>query len=476
MKKIISFFTQRTNSYFSNQYFILGLIYLFFFSYFLQVKLIGNDDFFINSLGKDIPLKNAFYMNARITSNLFGALLAKFNLIIWKVGTPFIMTLLIYSLSSIIIGRNKVTDKSRINIYIFVFLSMLYIYPFVFTSSVFWVAGSVSYIWPVSIGIYSFLHYIKFYKDQKLSFWKVILFLISAFYAAFGQEQISALLSSFSVLFVTYYFFEKRKIVSKYLIIQTIIYICGTIFLMSPFSHVKMQHDINLYYPDFLNITTYDKVYRGLIWLCNQLFNKDRFLIIIFLFLLILYNFKVNVNKISKSLITFLLLVPISILILSVIPVESTLNALLRDVPHLHKINFDSCIRELLVFDVKKYSFTSPIEYIRFIFWTFYLIAIPILTFFMGKEKTFNFRLFIILSAAFASSSIMFFAPSIYESKHRVFLTMDILIVLCIGLLFTKIDLHNSRLMRFFTLYSIYPVLIYFTLHWLWFSGYFVMH
>jgi hypothetical protein len=449
---------------------------LFFVSYFLQVILIGNDDFFINSLGKDIPLKNAFYMNARITSNLFGALLAKFNLIIWKICTPFIITLLIYSLSTMIIGKNELPNKLKNKIYLFVFLSMLYIYPFVLTSSVFWVAGSVTYIWPISVGFYSFLHFIKSYNNQKISFWNVIIFLISAFYAAFGQEQISALLSSFSILFIIYYFFEKKKVVNKYLVIQTIIYMCGTIFLVSPFSHVKMQHDIHLYYPDFLSITFYDKVYRGLIWLCNQLFNKDKLLIIIFLFLLILYNLKVNVNKISKSLITFLLLLPFSILIISLIPIESTLNALLRDIPHFHKINFDSYIKELLVFDVKKFSFTSPIEYLRFIFWAFYLIAIPVLILFMGKEKTFNYRLIIILIAAFASSSIMFFAPSIYESKHRVFLTMDILIVLCIGLLFNKLNFYNSNLKRFFTLYSIYPVLIYFTLQWLWFSGYFIMH
>lgn len=463
-----------------NQYFTLGLIYLFYFSYFLQIKLVDPDDFFAKSLGDTIPLKNALYMNARISTNFFAALLSKFDLILWKVLTPLVITVLIYSLSTIIILKEKITIESKNKLYFFVFLTMLYVYPLVLTSSIFWVAGSFSYIWPISIGFFSFLHFIRFYNNQKVGALNIVLFLIASFYAAFGQEQISALLSVFSLFFLLYYYFEKRKFVNKYLFIQTIIYICGTLFLLfSPLNFGRLQNDINIWYPEFSNLSSYDKIFRGLIWLCNQLFNKDKFLIIIFLIFLVIYNLKYN-SKTKKRLITILLALPLSILILSCIPIDSILHIFTRDIPHFQrgvfKLRFDPIIRKLIIFDDKKYFFSNPIEYIKFFFWVLYLFLIP-LTILLFEKKSFKYINSIIFIAGLLSSSIMFFAPSIYASAHRVFLVMDILFVLSIGLLFKESILINKfNIKRFFIIYSIYPALCYITLQWIWWNDYFILY
>jgi hypothetical protein len=461
---------------------ILFLLYIIFLSIIVHVTIACPDDLQLEGLFSNFSIKYLFGINGRVVPIFIAGLLTSKSLIIWKVCTPFFFVLLVYSISKMIIGANKDYIKNTSEIILFVSLTFFYLYPLVLTSSMFWLAGSYVYLWPVSLGFYSFLHFIKYSNNEKIKTLNIVLFLFSAFYAAFAQEQISVLLSSFSILFIFYFFIIKRKRFNKYLLLQTIIYISGTLLLLlSPSNHLRFQSDIMTWYPEFSNLSFWDKLFRGCLWLIDQLFNKEKFIVIIILILLFIYNLRFNISKFKKNVINISIVLPLSILLLSCLPLEAILDKLAREIPHfqrgIFKFSFDSWIKEFISFNIYNYSFSKPFEFIHFAFWLFYMIYLPLITFFVGKERLFKIIALLIIVAGLFSSSIMFFAPSIYVSAHRVFFAMDVLLVLFCGLLYNKtIIINNNSRFKFLIFYAIYPTMLYITLQWIWRVRYFILY
>lgn len=474
--------TELNEKFYLRSNWLLFLIYIMFFSIIIHVEIACPDDLFFNRLFNDISIQQVLGINARIVSNFVAGLLTTKSLIIWKVCNPFFFILLVYSISKMIIGVNKDYIKNTSEIILFVSLTFFYLYPLVLTSSMFWLTGSYIYLWPVSLGFYSFLHYIKYSNNEKIKTWNIVLFLISAFYAAFAQEQISILLSSFSILFISYFSILKRRRFNKYLLIQTVIYICGTLFLLLfPSNYTRFQSEIMTWYPDFSNLSFFDKIFRGSIWLLNQLFNKEKFIIIIILILLFIYNIRLNISKFKRNLIIISIVLPLSILLLSCLPLETILDKLTREIPHFHrgvfKIPFDSYIKGFISFNIYNYSFSKPLEFFRFVFWLFYMIYIPFITLIIGKNRLFKIITFLIIIAGLFSSSLMFFSPTIYASAHRVFFAMDVLLILLCGLLYNKtIIISNKSRLRFLILYAIYPTVFYLTLQLIWWNRFFILY
>jgi len=464
------------NNLFESKFKVLGLIWLILITYMIQVELTQGDDTYINSLGVTEPLSRAFTMTARFTSNLWGAFISKFNLVFWKIGTPFVLTLLIYSISNIIILNKNSDQKTSNRLHLLIFILLLYIYPMVLTSAAFWVAGSITYIWSVSLGFYSFLHFIKFYRKDDVSNISITFFFITALFASFGQEQISVLLTVSSFLFIILYYIKNRKFVNKPIIIQTLIYLIGTLNLVSPFSETRLANDVFLYYPDFPVLTLFDKIFRGSIWLINHLFFKEKFLLIFLLVLLIIYNLKYNFNEKIKCFLLPLLSIPLLIIGLSLIPFDAIINILAREIPHNYNFNISNGINKLIAFDVRDYHLNSFFEKVKYGIWLFYLFFIPLSLILNRGNIKFNFFISTIIFAAYCSASVMFFAPSIYESKHRVFLLTDILLILAIGFLYFHMFANTNIPRWFWFILFLYPLFIYFLLNWQWMSGYYVMH
>ena len=461
---------------------LLFIIYLIFFSISIHAEVTDPDDLYFSKLFKNISILQVLGINARIVPNFVAGLLISKSLIIWKVFTPFLFVLLIYSIIKMIISTNEKNKQNISGIILFVTLTFAYIYPLVLTSSMFWIAGSFIYLWPVSIGCYSFLHFTLLSNNKEVKLWKMVLFLISAFYAAFSQEQISLILSVFSIIFIIYFSIIKHRPFNRYLMIQTFIYICGTLFLLLyPSSHSRFQSEIITWYPEFSNLTIWDKIFRGSIWLFDQLFNKEKFIIIIILALLFIYNLRYCILRRTKIIIGMILALPLSILLLSSLPVDTFIDKLGRGIQYfqggIFRISFDSYLLDFISFNVKNYHFSSSFEYIRFFFWLFYLVCIPLVTFFIGKDRQFQLITFLIIVAGMLSSSLMFFSPTIYASGHRIFFPMDVLFVLFCGLLYNKAGINrNQRQSKFLFIYSVYPAILYITLLWIWRNGYSVLY
>lgn len=185
------------------------------------------------------------------------AVLARQNMIIWKILDIIIYTSGVYYIIKLV---NKRYSKKIAFFGILLFL----MYPFYEMASAGWISTTLNYSWCFALGMISFIPLIYESQGEKVNGYVYIISFLALLYAT-NQEQSGALIFGFNLLYLINSLINKRDI-NKFNVLAIAVSAAALIFIFTcPGNSIRFAHEVSYWYPEFANFTIIEKSYLGLV-------------------------------------------------------------------------------------------------------------------------------------------------------------------------------------------------------------------
>lgn len=217
----------------------------------------GDDLIFTHSLDK---LSLTEFLGARYltwSSRIFieAALVSLVKVpFLWKVLDTLICVLIVWALSKLFASGNIY----RCNIII---CCLFFMYPFLHMGTAGWMATTINYLWPLGLGLVSFIPLKKIFLGQSLQKWEYPFYSLGLLYGA-NLEQMSAVIFGIYATFTLIFYLLKKN--NIYVWVQTGLSIISLIFiLLSPGNKVRFESEVPTWFPDFEQLSFFRKFEIG---------------------------------------------------------------------------------------------------------------------------------------------------------------------------------------------------------------------
>lgn len=409
------------------------ILYIFLYLYHLVITLYPGDDIKYSQLSNSYTLLDwlsyrYFNWSGRMFPDALAYLLLDNEVWLWRLLNPLVLIILSYSIIRLI--KKNVSFKDVI----VAFLLVGFFAQNVLSSGVFWITGSLNYLWPITFAVIAMIPFAdRVFKNEsienKVSFY---IYLILGFLSSFGNEQVALCMSCFSVISLIYLYIRNKIIDKKLIIISGIILLGTSILLLAPGNQIRWVKEVNFWFPGFDHLSIKDHFYIGIIWMYGELFNDMKYLVLLLSFIVILISFKHPLlQKNWLSMIFTILFGAIIYLHITGYYFENLYNF--------------SYIKE---FRLTESLFTMKIDLqffialLPYIFWTVYSLLLMYLILKISKNKIF---MFLCIAASVATLGVMFFSPTIYGSGNRVLTVASVIISIIVCQLIINNKLNQNR-------------------------------
>ncbi|MEH7414521.1 DUF6056 family protein, partial [Neobacillus drentensis] len=414
------------------KWFILLIVYFLIYLFHFVVKKFPGDDLLFSKATQNSTLMHwlfnrYFHWSARIFSDTMVYFFLAHRVWLWRLINPIFLLVLCYSV--VRIWRKKVTLLE-----ILIVLAILgYFAQNILSSGVFWITGSMYYLWPITLGLIAMIPYAdKVFRDFELqNKYMFLLYFVSGFFASIGNEQVSLCLSCFAILTHIALVFQKKE-QDKKLLLMTGFMIIGTlIMILSPGNKVRTVAETAYWFPTFGELSLKDHFYIGTIWGYKKIFSDMKYILYLLSVITLITYFK---NDKLKQNIIFRLFTCIFVIVL-ILQLEGIAQGLLHNFEEIRKFHFSET---LLSFHLTKAFLKAIFPYL---FWTLYSFMFIYLLLQNTKFKTFT--LFGVL-AVIGTLVVMFFSPTIYGSGNRVLTVGSVILTVIIMGKITENRLINN--------------------------------
>ncbi|WP_318507043.1 DUF6056 family protein [Bacillus sp. T3] len=330
---------------------------------------------------------------------------------LWRILNSIFFMILAYGLVRLI--KKEVTKLE----FIFALLVVAYINEGILNNGLFWITGTMNYLWPIALGIVAMIPFANKILgiDPVLSNKSLVIYVLSGIIASISNEQVAMCMSTFALIFliVTYI---KYKLIDKKLLFFTILILLGTcILIFAPGNAVRWDNEVERWFPGFDQFSLKTKLHLGFIWLYGQLFVVMRNIILLLSLTVFILCYKEK--DITKyRYIFYVFSAQLFVLISSIILNRNVLY-------NFGLINSYRISQNILQ------PWTSDIGFLLalfpYVFWTLFSFCLVILTL---KKSKHPFFIFLCLAAAVTTLIMMFFSPTIYASIERPLVVGSVLI------------------------------------------------
>ncbi|MFC4800155.1 DUF6056 family protein [Neobacillus sp. GCM10023253] len=413
------------------------LLYLIIYSYhFIVVKYPG-DDYYFSRISSEMTIIEWLYSrytewSSRLFPDAVAYLLLDDKVWLWRLVNPI---LLIFLAASIVrIWKRNISLRE-----VLIVLAIIgFFAQNVLSSGVFWITGSMNYLWPITLGVLAMIPFAdKIFRNISLTNnYSFIFAIFFGFLASVGNEQVSLCLSSFAIL-SHLALLSKKQSPDKKLLILTITMMIGTgLTLLAPGNKERWVQEAAYWYPGFKNLTLKDHLYLGTIWAFGKIFFDLKYLLFLASSITIITCFKSSTVKNNFIFKLFMMMFSATIMMyLSGIGLE-------RLYQFTNIKNFDFSANLLSPFTMKKSFILAVFPYL---YWTAYSLLLGYL---MIKSTGYKVFVFISLLAFVATLAVMFFSPTIYGSGNRVLMASSVIL----GIVITGKILENNLVKNAFYL------------------------
>ncbi len=277
-------------------------------------------------------------------------------------------------------------------------LILLLFYPIMHMSSAGWIATSLNYSWPLSIGLY-ILYYVKRIVEKKnISVVGYILAIIGSFFA-FNQEQMCAIATVILLLSIIKAFFEKAKWIS---IIPFFLISIMNLFavVIAPGNALRKEIEIANWMPEYSNYNLLEKLYLGFQNMMNHFCCTPNIILGIFVATIFVIYIKKN-KSIASYIIGYFPILYLTIFI--VFPDNNPITTVFSGLNSIETIK----------------SISGVVNFILAVAFVVCLL-LQCISIFDDIEK--KIIIVLILGAGFCSSIVLGFSPTLYASGERIFL------------------------------------------------------
>ena len=198
-----------------------------------------------------------FNWSSRLIIDTVLAILARYNMIIWKILDVIIYTSGVYYIIRLV---DKNCSKKIAYFGVLLFL----MYPFYEMASAGWISTTLNYSWCFAFGIISFIPLIYEIQGEKANKYIYIISFLALLYAT-NQEQSGALIFGFNLLYLVNSLINKKAI-NKFNVLALAVSAGALIFIFTcPGNAVRFAHEVSYWYPEFADFTILEKSYLGLV-------------------------------------------------------------------------------------------------------------------------------------------------------------------------------------------------------------------
>jgi hypothetical protein len=436
----------------------LILLYLVLYSYHFVVTKYPGDDYKFSKVSQSTPIVHWLYTRYNEWSGrLFPDAMAYFFLDhkvwLWRLINPLMLMALAYCIIRIWRKEIKALD---------LLVSLMVIGYFaqnVLSSGIFWITGSMNYLWPITLGLITMIPYAdKVFTEQAIfKNYHFILCLFFGIFASVGNEQAALCMSSFAILSHIAVFLQKKG-QDKKLLFLTLWIIAGTcILLLAPGNKLRYIDEAAYWYPGFGNLSIREHFYMGTIWAFEKLFFDMKYLILIMSVITIIIYFK-------KVHLTNNWLFKLFIFVISVVAISHITGKGLDVLYNFNEIrNFDLSAS---LTSVSAFKGPFLLALFPYSFWTLYSF---LLIYLLVKNSTHPLFVLFCLVAMAATLIVMFFSPTIYGSGNRTLTVASVLI----GLVTMGKILEDKLINRLFylSILGLLPLINLSLMFYKWLSG-----
>ncbi len=397
-----------------------------------------------NTWGGRITVDTAFYY-------VFNP---SFGVVIWRLVNPLIFLLLFYTLA-----RYAVRERDRQTLSLFTILAaslVVLISGSILIELSFWITGSISYLWPVTLGLYSLLplwRRVLFEEETRVN----LSHFLAGIFALNGLEQMALFITTLAIILLVILYIKKKPLPRSLIVLLAVFIVSSLVLFVAPGNQGRFNASVINYFPGFDHFSLLEKLLIGIEFLFISILSFNRIILVLFMSVLLAVMIKEVITKQDKFAFVFgvYLLFGLSLLVFSY---EASLGK------HLSYwfFNFDNLIqydRELAnAFILMNGRFFISI--FSMLFWGVLLfIGVPLAIFRLQQKKPIEYILYLcVYFGAFATLFMMIASPSIYASGYRVRFPYTILLILCL-LLLIKFAIPQNQTFQVGRLFAIVPVL-----------------
>lgn len=419
------------------------LILLFVLELFLTIFITPNtydDEWFIKQITDElnvetneviehsIPefLENRYHnWSSRIIIEFVLCSVLKTSKYLWILIQCLMAVLACYSLSKLFVKE----DKTKNN---FMLMSMILIYPYYTMHQTGWASTSINYLWPLATGLFALIPIKKAWDNEKIKWWQFPLYWAALIFAA-NQEQMSALILGFYLVFTALMIARKDKKAKAYMFINTILALISIVFILTcPGNEIRQAEELYRF-KGYEMLSFIEKFVLGFTSTFGNIIEKQNTVYVLLTTLMVLYVFINYKEKLYR--------VVASIPLLSVLLLGTFLPILNGMFPYLS--TFSNLVTEknvlLTVANCNNIYYTFPII---FAFGNFICIGMTLLLIFKTLKSNVALLTFL---AGLASRIIIAFSPTVFLSKTRTMIFFDFSMIVVAYLIWEKLSKEKDH-------------------------------
>ena len=284
-----------------------------------------------------------------------------------------------------------------------------------------WGATTINYLWPMVFCLPSFIADKKVIEKRKLGKKFQIFSIITLI---IGTDVEFAWTFSFIMTVMTFLLVRKQKDVLLYYFCKFFILIAAFLkIILCPGNSVRFFSEVSSWFPDFLTLSIFDKIYLGTVSTASYLLSRSNLIFGVIVIIFLYLSIKTVKSHFFKGYVAMLLLLKIV-----------SINA--ENQNNIWSI-FHGGARITIM------NATSLANYLSFILSGLVLIGVIVLILVLYGRCRKTYYLLSWYLAGLGARMIMIFSPTLYASSFRTFLPLDIsligiAIVLCKDIVFVS--------------------------------------
>lgn len=395
-------------------------------------RAVGSDDYaFITQIkphatALDWVLHRYETWSGRIFAEFFVYVFTSLPLYLWKIVSIVMYALFSFMLFAYYVLFAKKRSHQTDYLMLFYTLSL----PFVIntpmlTEGVFWVTGAMNYFWITTIALVAF-YPVAFYvaRGHRPGWLITAIGLLGAMVAASSQEQVGIVLLTLTLI-ATFacgglYMKRIRHTIPLYPILFSLVTV-GAFFVgfLSPGNDARLHHEMINRLPDFYTLPFIEHLVYAYRWILDSIINQYGALLLVLIVLLIgLFVRKSITNKLDAADVFTLLII--------------TSMGLLISVKSHEMVSF-----WFQFYPTWRASF-STLSYIPLLLWSFALLILALAPYTLYRQNRTGVFLSLLILAAYSSTAIITFSPTMYASGMRTLYVPSILILIAVYVLLYK--------------------------------------
>ena len=425
---------KKDNIYSSYKNIIIFAILVFLFHLFFTRLFLKMDDGHFLGIVNSPEFTYAGWLKSRyetVSGRTVGEFLLSFflrhNIIFWKILNSAMIVYIVHFFIRLTSCFTKDCENEKREL--LCIFAMFTMFVSCLNPSVFWYAGSFSYLWPFAGAIFTVSPLVFYILENKISSTRLFLSCISALLGTM-QEQSAALCTAFYLILLFIILVKGLRLKVTMFLPLIPIFLCDFFLFTCPGAKGRNIMEAGAQFKQYTDYSLLQKLECGLSTFFANSFYLSNFLILVFIALLSIAIYQYS--KKNKALKVILISANI-FSVLSCVFVNYLCSALGHGLAHM-------------IFRSAFYteSFTAPF-YILFV--TGVLLSIMILFMIIHliiENRKLGITIGLCIAAGFFASLAMSFSPTVFSSGQRVAFFTNMLVITSVLILFS--NLENTKL------------------------------